>query len=265
MNMRHFKKIIWSYYRKHGRDLAWRRTKNPYHIMVSEIMLQQTHVDRVAKKYPAFINAFPQCKALADAPLKNIIEAWQGMGYNRRAVYLKKIAEAVMEKHGGKLPTAPEVLEQLPGIGRATAHSIAAFAYNRPVAFIETNIRSVFIHAFFPRTKIVSDAEIMPLVEQTIDRDNPREWYYALMDYGAMLKTSGNPSRRSAHYARQKPFKGSHRELRGKIVKTLIAHPRTLALLHKKTQASPEKLCRALEGLARDGLIKKRGAIFAVA
>lgn len=262
MTIAAFQKTVWEYYREHKRDLPWRRAKNPYHIFVSEVMLQQTQVDRVVKKYPEFIRAFPDIPALARAPLQKVFRVWQGMGYNRRALHLKRSAEIMVKEYGGMVPQSLAALEQLPGIGPATARSIAAFAFNAPVVFIETNIRSVFINAFFLGKKVIRDKDIMPFVEKALERGKARAWYSALMDYGSMLKkTAVNPSRRSAHYARQAPFKGSSRELRGKIVKVLAARPATISGLLTATSAPRAKLDDIMRGLIRDGLIKKRGGV----
>lgn len=229
MNEVEFKKIIWEYYHTHGRhDILWRKpahTRNPYRILVSEVMLQQTQVSRVKEKYPQFIKLFPTFQVLAEASNTEVLRAWQGMGYNRRALNLKRAAEVVMVQYVGKLPSDPSLLYGLPGIGMATAGSIAAFAFNAPIPFIETNIRRVFIHFFFSRSKKVSDERIMKLVRATLDKEHSREWYYALMDYGAMLarEKKTNPNTRSKKYRKQSAFKGSRRALRGKILKLLLA------------------------------------------
>ena len=222
-----FQQEVLAFYHEHGRhDMVWRHTTDPYQIVVSELMLQQTQVERVAIKFPLFVAAFPDFAALAAAPLHEILAVWQGMGYNRRALFLKKIAESVVKDFNGVLPRDVETLATLSGIGTATASSIAAFAFNAPVVFIETNIRRVYIHVFFPTRETVADKEILPLVERTLYRENPRVWYWALFDLGTALKKSvTNPNRRSAHYTRQAPFEGSDRRIRGQIIKTLIATP----------------------------------------
>ena len=218
-----FQQMVLTYYDRHGRDMPWRNTRNPYHILVSEIMLQQTQVERVMKKFPEFIRAFPDFTSLASASLADILAVWQGMGYNRRAVALQKCAIRIITEYQGDLPDNGEILATFPGIGRATAASIAAFAFDLPVVFIETNIRRVFIHFFFLPSQTVGDDKIYPLVEQTLYRENPRIWYWALMDLGAALKkTCINPNRRSAHYSRQSPFEGSDRRIRGIILKILL-------------------------------------------
>lgn len=226
-------------------------------------MLQQTRTGRVEEKFPEFITAFPDITALALAPLQAVLTVWQGLGYNRRALYLKKLAETVGEEHEGAIPDTAEELKKLPGIGPATAASVAAFAFNRPVVFLETNIRSVFIHHFFPGKGKVYDAEILPLAEAALDRENPRRWYNALMDYGAMLKKTGvNPGRRSAQYTRQSPFEGSDRQIRGRILRLLAARSSlTRNLLTDKLESNPQRVGRILDRLVMEGMIleeKKR-------
>lgn len=217
-----FKKIIWNYYAIHGRHFDWRGVDDPYKVFVSEIMLQQTQTSRVAQKYPQFLQAFAGFDELAHASLKDVLLQWQGMGYNRRGMYLQKAAQIIVKDFKGQLPNDPAILVELPGIGPATAASMCAFAYNKPTVFIETNIRAVYIHHFFPRNELVHDKEIMPLIEATVDHENAREWYYALMDYGVMLKkTIINPSRKSKHHAKQSKFDGSDRQIRGMILRIL--------------------------------------------
>jgi A/G-specific adenine glycosylase len=222
--IREFQEMVLSQYRTCGRHLAWRTTTDPYQILVSEIMLQQTQVERVEQKFPLFLQAFPDFITLARAPLPDVLAAWQGMGYNRRAIALQRCAQRVVEEYDGLLPANVDQLATFPGIGRATASSICAFAFNMPVVFIETNIRRVFIHCFFTDTGTVADAEILPLAERALYRENPRDWYNALMDLGtALKKTVPNPNRRSVHYTKQPAFAGSDREIRGKILKHLLA------------------------------------------
>jgi len=265
--VRIFREIIYDYYRSHGRTLPWRNTKNPYHILVSEIMLQQTQVERVIQKYDHFIKTFPDFASLAGAPLRRVLEAWQGLGYNRRAKALKEIAQAVMTIFGGRLPSSGDDLQTFPGIGKATASSIAAFAFDQPSIFIETNIRRVFIHFFFHNKDDIKDSEILPLVERTLDKTDPREWYYALMDYGVMLKKElPNPNRRSAHYKRQPPFEGSDRQIRGKILRALVENSSlSKSELNRKIDTSPERSGRILAVLKKEGFVKKTGRRYRLA
>ncbi len=258
-----FRKKIREYYAKNRRDLPWRTTVNPYHILVSEIMLTQTQVERVIEKYNLFLQRFPDFKTLAASSLHDVLEVWQGLGYNRRALLLKKCAAEVIQKYNGKLPQNVESLESLPGIGPYIARAVCAFAYNLPTVFIETNIRTVFIYHFFLKQKKVHDRDIMPLLTQTLDRKNPREWYNALMDYGSFLKKKyGNSNRKSAHYAKQSRFIGSDRQIRGLIVKSLMEPKKiTKQKLQKKLyslMAADKKRFEAiLSGLQKDGLVKK--------
>jgi A/G-specific adenine glycosylase len=191
------------------------------------MMLQQTQVDRVLKKYARFLDRFPSFLSLKNASVSEVLAAWSGLGYNRRALYLKRTASKIIEEYGGILPSERHILETLPGIGRGTSGALSAFVFNAPVVFIETNIRRVFIHYFFGGTKRkIADAEILDLVEKTLDKKNSREWYYALMDYGSWLGKNNreNPNRKSALYKKQSVFRGSERELRGRILKYVIAH-----------------------------------------
>jgi A/G-specific adenine glycosylase len=220
-----FAERVWAHYDAHGRDLPWRRTRDPYRVLVSEVMLQQTQVSRVVPKFAEFLRAFPDVGALAAAPLEDVLRVWQGLGYNRRAISLKRAAEAIVAEHGGRVPDTLEGLTGLPGIGHATAAQVLAFAFDVGVPFIETNIRSVYLHEFFEDAEDVPDAAILPLVDATIDRERPREWYWALMDYGTHLKaTRPNPSRRSRHHATQGRFEGSNRQLRGRLLAALLEH-----------------------------------------
>lgn len=227
-----FKKIIWNYYSINGRLFDWRNVDDPYKVFISEVMLQQTQTYRVAPKYSQWILAFPDFLTLANASLKEVLLQWQGLGYNRRGMYLHCAAQEIIQKYNGNLPDDPNLLVDLPGIGKATAASICAFAFNKQTIFIETNIRAVYIHFFFSGKDNVHDNEILPLVAATVDTDNPREWYYALMDYGVMLKkTLVNPSRKSKHHHKQSKFEGSDRQIRGMI----------LRILTKSTDAIPKQ------------------------
>jgi A/G-specific adenine glycosylase len=235
--------------------------------MVSEMMLQQTQVDRVRGKYSEFLKKFPSFKSLARASSRAVLRMWQGLGYNRRALALHRLAKIVVEKHRGKLPHTPETLIELPGIGPATAGSIAAFAFNIPAIFIETNIRRAIIHHFFPRRRRVFEKEIIAVAEAALDKRRPREWYWALMDYGSMLgKAIENPNRRSAQYRVQSRFAGSDRELRGCIVRVLTEKSRApLAALRAFAGGSEARLRKALSALEREGFLRqKKGVVMIV-
>ncbi|MFH1996158.1 MAG: A/G-specific adenine glycosylase [Candidatus Omnitrophota bacterium] len=261
-----FQKKIYRYFAKYGRDLPWRGTTDPYRILVSEIMLQQTQVPRATRIYPRFVAAFPNVRSLARASLAEVMREWQGMGYNRRALSLKRLAGVVTEHHNGVIPHEIEELKKLPGIGCATACSIRAFAFNKPAVFIETNIRSVFIEHFFKGKTDVRDSQIIPLVEAALDRKDPRKWYSALMDYGTDLKKrQPNPSKKSAHYTKQSRFEGSDRQIRGTILKNLTKrHTITEAALLKKIPTDKSRIRGILRGLVSEGLIRKKSGAYLI-
>ncbi len=265
--VRSFQKIICQHYQEQGRTFPWRKTRNPYHILISEIMLQQTQVDRVVEKYEKFVAEFPDFPTLAASPLRKILTVWQGLGYNRRALALKKIAQIVVTEYNCILPRNLDELVNLPGIGKTTASEILAFAFNEPTIFIETNIRSVFIHFFFRNKDDVKDGEILDLVEKTLDTSNPRKWYYALMDYGTTLKKMyKNPSRKSFHYRTQSPFNGSNRQIRGMILKTLTRENHiTEKALIQNNPMSPERIKSNLITLEKEGFIIRKGKRLTIA
>lgn len=238
--------------------MPWREDVSPYSIFISEVMLQQTQVARVLIKYPLFIKTFPDFQTLADSSISALLSAWQGMGYNRRALYLRSAAQIIIQKYKGVVPEDHLLLDELPGIGHATACSIVAFAFNRPMVFIETNIRRVYIHHYFKERTDISDSEVMALVEKTVDTKNPREWYWALMDYGAYLAKQGdNPNKKSKQYTKQKKFKGSIREVRGGVLKLLLIKPFSLNELKKIY--TDERLFTAVEHLEKEGFIMLKG------
>lgn len=255
--VRSFRAVVYAHYAANPRPLPWRTSDNPYHIHVSEIMLQQTQVERVKTKYLSFLQRFPDYHSLANAPRNELLTMWQGLGYNRRAIALQEAARIIEGNYGGQLPQDPRELVTLPGIGPYTAAAIAAFAFNQTVSMIETNIRTVYIHYFFPDGSLVHDRDLLPLIAATVDKKRPRDWYYALMDYGVMLKQKhGNPARRSTHYTRQTPFKGSHRQLRGELIRILLAHsPCSMEELQHHVPVDHERLTVALNQLIVEGFV----------
>jgi len=248
--------MVWTYYRNNGRhDLPWRQDTDPYKVLVSELMLQQTQVSRVVPKFEVFVRQFPTIQDLAVAPLADVLKAWNGLGYNRRAKFLWQAAGAVVRDFGGQLPKTQAELVRLPGVGPNTAGAILAYAYNAPVVFVETNIRTVFIYHFFVGQQQVSDKSITDLVAQTLP-DNPRAWFWALMDYGTYLKqTTGNLNKLSKHYSKQSAFHGSRRQIRGQVLRELSGGTRTNGEL--SAAIADERLEGVLEDLAREGLIQQ--------
>lgn len=254
-----FREAVYWYYRRFGRRFPWRETRDPYAVLVSEVMLQQTGVERVMMYFPRFVRVFPGFHSLARAPLADVLREWKGLGYNRRAQYLQRIAQVVTEDLGGDLPRDEGALALLPGIGRTTAAAIAAFAFGKPSVFVETNIRRLFIYRFFRMREGVRDSEIYPLVSATLDRENPREWYYAAMDLGASLRCARpDPVRKSAHYRRQKPFTGSDREVRGKILAILLsAGPVEESSLHASIGAEHGRIKAICDRLVEEGMLAR--------
>lgn len=276
----HFRKVVWAQYKKYGRHtLPWRppslklqkgkEDDTLYRVLVSEIMLQQTQVERVIPFYTKFIKKFGTAKKLAAAPLADVLKAWQGLGYNRRA---KMLQNAAKELSSRKVRTAEE-LEALPGVGPYTARAVAAFALNENVVFVETNIRTAIIHHFFnsaegqkgmiyhTSAQKVSDTDIEEILEQALPKGRAREWYSALMDYGASLKRSGiSHNAKSKTYVKQSKFSGSLREARGAILRALSFEPISPVQLVDLLGAERHAQMRtALRALFAEGLVKKEG------
>jgi A/G-specific adenine glycosylase len=259
-----FRALVWRFYRAHGRhDLPWRKTQNPYRILVSEVMLQQTQVERVIPFYKSFLKRFPTAKALAEAPLSDVLVAWQGLGYNRRAKMLHEAAGVLAVR---KARTIAE-LEELPGVGTYTARAVAAFAFDIDTPVIETNIRTAIIHHFFGDATGIADADIEAVLVRVLPKGRSREWYSALMDYGASLKRSGiSHNARSTTHAKQPRFAGSMREARGAILRQLalggVSAPGGLTGLFGNGRRA--QMREALRALWQEKLIEKRGTGYAL-
>ncbi len=251
--------LLLEWFASHGRDLPWRRTRDPYRVLVSEVMLQQTQVDRVIPKYLAFLELFPDADALARAPAAEVIRAWAGLGYNRRAVNLQRTAQAVAEQHGGRFPQDVAELRRLPGIGPYTAGAVACFAFERDVAFMDTNIRRV-VQRVFAGPEPAAEARLQTLAEAAVPAGRGWQWNQAIMELGALVCTASAPAcwrcplrqhcrdyaaRRQADEQsllappappaprplkrvaerREAPFVGSNRYYRGRIVDALRQAP----------------------------------------
>lgn len=258
------------------RDFPWRHTRDPYLILLSEVMLQQTQATRVVAYFERWAVDFPTLEALAAAPLEAVLRAWQGLGYNRRAVALKRLAEQLSAEAAAcgcdaRLPSETEALVALPGIGPATAAGVRAFGFGEVSTYLETNVRTVVLHELFPDAEGVPDSAIRPLVESAAHAAqeagiDPRTWNWALLDYGAWLKsTHPNPSRRSAHHTRQSKFEGSRRQKRARLLRLVMERPgettadyalmltQTPVARDRGTQATaPAKLPAATEPVTAD-------------
>lgn len=267
MDIQAFQRLVLDHYRAQGRhDLPWRQPEadgsfDPYKILVSELMLQQTQVSRVVPKFLLFTEAFPSFESLAVAPLSDVLKMWSGLGYNRRAKFLLQTAQVVSAQHMGRLPNDHSELIALPGVGINTAGAIRAYAFNEPVVFIETNIRTVFIHHFFPDAEKIDDKELVKLVEDSIAEQDARSWYWALMDYGTHLKQSvGNAAKASATYNKQSKFEGSRRQIRGAVLRLLAKSDMTFNQLKK--ELADERLEGVLEDLIKEGFIVQKGSSY---
>ena len=270
-----FRARVWEQGRSHHRDLPWRYIEDPYAVLVSEVMLQQTQVKRVLDYWPRFLALFPTIDALAAAGTSDVLEQWQGLGYNRRALALKRCADICAAENGGRLPEIVDELVRLPGIGPATAAGVVAFAYDRPALYLETNVRTVFLHELFPGEDGVKDAALIPLIELACPADGVRDWYYALLDYGAHLKaTLPNPSRRSAHHTRQSAFEGSRRQKRAELTRIVLAAgaegidaSKAASLLNEserkagRVNVSEEEIASIIDDLAAEGFFKRTGSL----
>lgn len=269
MTPQKFRNTVWKHYAEHGRHtLPWRKTHDPYKILVSEMMLQQTQVERVIPYFKDWIKRYPNVNELAAAPLADVLRQWQGLGYNRRAKMLHEAAKAVTQTYGGRMPKTIQGLEALPGIGPYTARAIAAFAYNQDVTFIETNLRTAVIHHFLSDQNGIPDSEVLAVLEKaklrwTPER-GPREWYSALMDYGAFLKRTGvRINAKSKGYAKQKAFEGSGRQARGAILRRLAAGPEGKAKLMKLLPPDrKEQLEEQLQKLVNEGMVEREGRVY---
>jgi A/G-specific adenine glycosylase len=259
MDINSFCEEVWEQGRTLYRDMPWRDNTEPYYVLVSELMLQQTQVDRVIPKFNLFMRLFPGVSDLARAPLADVLTAWSGLGYNRRAKYLHEAAKKIMTDFGGVIPDTHVELTSLPGVGPNTAGAIRAYSFNQPAIFIETNVRTVYFHHFFEEEATVSDTMLREAVEKTIDIEHPREWFWALMDYGSFLKRQGvGRIAKSSHYRKQTPLKGSLREVRGLIIKALADRDYDDAEL-RSSLPDGERYVVAVAALKDEGLVVQVG------
>lgn len=265
MTTQKFRNIVWKYYAEHGRhELPWRKSHDPYRVLVSEVMLQQTQVERVIPYFKAWMKKYPNVRSLAKAPLADVLRQWQGLGYNRRAKFLHGAAREIVEKYKGRVPDDAAILESIWGIGPYTARAVMAFAFNQDAVFIETNIRTAVIHHFFADKGAVTDAEVREVLEKVLPRGRAREWYSSLMDYGAYLKHSGvRLNAKSKGYAKQSAFEGSARQARGAILRRLAAGPegkmKLLKLLPPERKA---QLAEQLQKLVEEGLVERNRSVY---
>ncbi len=238
------------------------KKQTPYYVLVSEIMLQQTQVDRVVPFFKQWMKSFPSIKKLADSPQADVLKHWKGLGYNSRALRLQKCAQIIVQNYKGRIPKDYNQLLQLPGVGPYTAAAVMNFACDTWTPLIETNIRRIFIHHFFADQTDIPDTEIMNVIEQVGYYDSPRVWCAALMNYGSTLPkiVAHNPNTRSRYYTKQSVFKGSDREIRGKILDILLDkddHKISQIKLFKELGSETERYKKIVIDLIKEGFIKE--------
>jgi len=254
---------VLSWYRRSGRDLPWRRTRNPYRVLVSEVMLQQTQVSRVLPAYRGFLRRFPTLRALSRAPLGDVLREWSGLGYNRRARDLHRIA-----RMGSSLPCTVAGLDSLPGVGAYTSAAVVCFAHDEPTAFADTNIRRVLGRAILGR--LATDREAVELDARFGSKREPARWHHALMDIGATICLAKRPRceicpvRNICQYEgddgpsprRQSPFLESDRRVRGAIVRDLATAARDVTIDALRRRINDARVPRLVRALAREGLVE---------
>lgn len=263
--IREFQEKILSWYAKNQRDLPWRKTRDPYNILISEIMSQQTQISRVVPKYDAWIKELPTLTDLATAPISTVLRLWSGLGYNRRALYLQKAAKVIIETYAGEFPLTGEELQKLPGIGKYTASAIACFAYNAQIPVIDTNIRKVILVHFGDQIPDGRSEEkrVQEIAWKLLPKGNAYHWNQALMDYaGAELKAYKIP------VPKQSKLLGSDRYYRGQTLKYLLSAKSTghrvtvntlLEYFEGKSQTIVKKRFeQILSGMESEGFIKRR-------
>lgn len=247
---------IFGWWKRHARDLPWRKTRDPYRILVSEVMLQQTQVSRVLPKFAEFLIRFPDVHALAAASAAEVLRVWKGMGYNRRALYLKRTAESVVREHDGVFPDSEAELVKLPGVGKYTARALMVFAYEQDVAMVDTNIRQIITHFFFggrPQKENV----IQEVADALVPAGKSWAWHQALMDYGALKLSRIKPKRPRGNP--KVPFAKSNRFYRGKLMDWLrdghMAHGDVIGRFRTRYGKDAEFAETVIAGLVSDGLL----------
>ena len=243
---------VFAFYRGNKRRLPWRETTDRYAVLVSEIMLQQTQAERVVRKYLEWLRRFPDTRSLAGASLKEVLTYWSGLGYNARGQRLHRCAKIIVSDYAAQVPSSPEELICLPGIGVYTSRSIPIFADNRDIATVDTNIRRIYIHEL-GLTENIGAGELLNLAEAVLPHGKSRDWHNALMDYGALCLTGKKTGIRPL--TSQSKFEGSRRWYRGKIVKDLVRAEEMQ--LQELTERYGDKVGDILAELEKDGLVER--------
>ncbi|NLK04847.1 MAG: DNA repair protein [Spirochaetales bacterium] len=262
-----FRSSILDFYAHHGRQFAWRETSDPYRILLSEVMLQQTQTSRVEPKYELFLSLWPDFSSLAKAPLDELLFHWKGLGYNRRALNLRKSA-LLTEQWGWTIPPDEMAIASLPGVGKATTAALLAFSYQKRSLYLETNIRRVLLTCFFSEEEQVKDKELEKLLALLVAGiEDVKSWYYALMDYGVLLKALlPNANTRSAHYIKQSVFENSNRQIRGQLIHLLADtgakdSQQIVSILSRFEQ---ERILSCLADLQKEGFVQEKEGVYRI-
>jgi len=250
-----FQKKVFSFYQKNKRDLPWRKTTDPYKILLSELMLQQTQVNRVILYYEKWIARWPAISALASASLAEVLQAWMGLGYNTRAINLHKAARKIVTEFDNDVIEAMKQYKEIPGVGRYTSQAVQIFSTNTDLVTVDTNIRRIFINEFHLPEK-VSDKELWGLAKRCLPKGRSREWHNALMDYGALFLTAQKTGIKPK--TQQSRFEGSDRQLRARIIRILLQNDESLVNISRILNVDSSWLQRILEKLISEEIISKK-------
>ncbi|MBS3749846.1 MAG: Fe-S cluster assembly protein HesB [Candidatus Thermoplasmatota archaeon] len=253
-DIKKFQHKVFHFYEEYKRDLPWRKTNDAYKILVSEFMLQQTQVSRVINYYTRWMNTWPTVHSLANETYKNVLQAWMGLGYNRRAMYLHNTANIIVDEFDGDVLSAVNHYEKLPGIGLYTAKAIQIFAANADIATVDTNIRRILINEF-DLDESISDKELFQLAKQCLPKGKSRNWHNALMDYGALHLTSRKTGIKPK--TQQSNFQGSDRQIRGKILRLLLKEDQSAYQLQKELKVESERLSKILNKMVDEKTVGK--------
>ncbi|VVB60515.1 G/T mismatches repair enzyme [uncultured archaeon] len=247
-----FQKKVFSFYQQNKRELPWRNTTDPYKILVSELMLQQTQVSRVISYYERWIARWPTISDLASASRAEVLKAWMGLGYNTRAVYLHKAAQKIVAEYDGDVLTAMKQYQEIPGVGRYTAQAVQIFSRNTDLVTVDTNIRRIFI-AEFHLSEELSMRELWGYAEQCLPLGRSREWHNALMDYGALHQTAKKTGIRSV--SQQSEFEGSDRQRRAAVLRLLLSGPASFDTIHRALGGERMKIRKILGKMVDEDLL----------
>lgn len=256
-----FQERVLGFYRQHRRSLPWRETTDPYRILVSEVMLQQTQVARVVSYYVRWVQAWPAVGALAAASREAVLRAWMGLGYNSRGVNLHRAAGVIVERFDGDVLEAMRNYHAVPGVGRYTASAVRIFAANEDLVTVDTNIRRILV-AEFEVPESASDHELWDLASRCLPRGRSREWHNALMDYGALVVTARRTG--IAPRTRQSRFKGSDRQMRAQLLRLLLQSPASAVVLAEKAGTPVRRAQEILKKMADEGIIECRRGVYRV-